>query len=1198
MLAQARAAERDRDELRERSRRASGSSSNSFGLPPAAPPPTAGTGVATRPSISLPRADASVRNSFSGQRTPYSRPPTPTSATAAGAAASSILAGISALHEQRAPPMRLPGESAGGADAGSASSGGSSRSSIQVAVRLRPLWWVSDKERQRGERMAWATDPGGNVGLLDPATGAFTPKHRFDTVFGPDSDNCTVAATLALPLVAPALLGVNGTIFAYGVTSSGKTHTMTGSDEDPGIVPRVIRELFAQMASGSGGAQGRSFSVRLSIMEIYNEVLNDLLDPGRTNLKVREDARSGLVAVEGLAEQPVARASQALELIARGDENRKVSATAFNEDSSRSHTITRIVVESVPSPSSRSAGAAEPSGSRTVACLSLIDLAGSESARAVVNKGQRMEGSFINRSLLTLGTVIHKLASTAVGHVPFRDSKLTRLLQPSLSGPGARVAVVCNVTPAMAQSDETANTLKFAARAKLVQVTARTNEILDERTMLRRYQKEVADLKRELLEARRALAAAGISVPGGSAGGHDGAPGGWADDGGGFGALGGSVAAEEAVAAAIQKERDGRQVAEMEATMLRIRLARLQAFVEERGVNVDDLLLATPGGEATSGQLRQPLRPGSGDCSPGAWLRASWSSEQQHSGVRHVASTSRLAGNSSDARDARSSDGGAAAAGPRNPYSSAAELCGGVDAAAAGGDPGSGSPWTTWRAEAPGGAELRAQVEAALSAGGLVSGGASAAAGASGSASVTTRGSEAGADDDLNDGLMAQIRDMISDARLASNPGPPPPEASRQQPQQHFPQRSKLPNGLTGAAPGSSNGAAPSNARTPPLPGRIPSSTMLHPSGPASSTTASQPGHAGAGGVAGSVRFPTRQASSSSLLRSTTPSPTSSYGGGLDLDLDLELQVLNADREVLHDQLVASETANERLTAQVADLRQKVAGYESLTRQAASELAEIRQLKDAFQARLQRETDALRAQLLQAGIAPAAAPHQQQQRHAAHPGDAPLAPSHAEAAAAAASRAPQATPSGLMQPQQQPQHKLSQHQQQQQRYGVQSMAAFGSPAMVGPAPASAAVGAAATPTRAAGPRQRPSGIPIAPTALQQEALSDLRASSESDAFAACRTPSLQAMPSFGASFAAGGGSPAAAGGPEGGPPLHGAAPAEAATAASRLEYMEATVRNLMKDRERATRVEAERTQLLALLQQHGIPWAPGGAQQR
>ncbi|PNH09042.1 hypothetical protein TSOC_004382 [Tetrabaena socialis] len=268
------------------------------------------------------------------------------------------------------------------------------------------------------------------------------------------------------------------------------------------------------------------------------------------------------------------------------------------------------------------------------------------------------------------------------------------------------------------------------------------------------------------------------------------------------------------------------------------------------------------------------------------------------------------------------------------------------------------------------------------------------------------------------------------------------------QPQQHFPQRSKLPNGLTGAAPGSSNGAAPSNARTPPLPGRIPSSTMLHPSGPASSTTASQPGHAGAGGVAGSVRFPTRQASSSSLLRSTTPSPTSSYGGGLDLDLDLELQVLNADREVLHDQLVASETANERLTAQVADLRQKVAGYESLTRQAASELAEIRQLKDAFQARLQRETDALRAQLLQAGIAPAAAPHQQQQRHAAHPGDAPLAPSHAEAAAAAASRAPQATPSGLMQPQQQPQHKLSQHQQQQQRYGVQSMAAFGSPAML------------------------------------------------------------------------------------------------------------------------------------------------------
>ncbi|EFJ45753.1 CENPE type kinesin-like protein, partial [Volvox carteri f. nagariensis] len=289
----------------------------------------------------------------------------------------------------------------------------------------------------------------------------------FDTVFGPETNNSTVAGKVALPLVAPALRGVNGTIFAYGVTSSGKTHTMLGTDSDPGVVPRVVRELFSQIAAarasgaGTGTSPGppRDYTVRLSIMEIYNEVLNDLLDPTRTNLKVREDSRSGLVLVDGLLEQVVTTAEQALDLIARGDHNRKVSATAFNEDSSRSHTITRIIVESTPL---ATGGGVGNDGA-------LIDLAGSESARAVVSKGQRMEGSFINRSLLTLGTVIHKLAAGAAGHVPFRDSKLTRLLQPSLSGPGARVAVVCNITPAAAQSDETANTLKFAARAKLIQ---------------------------------------------------------------------------------------------------------------------------------------------------------------------------------------------------------------------------------------------------------------------------------------------------------------------------------------------------------------------------------------------------------------------------------------------------------------------------------------------------------------------------------------------------------------------------------------------------------------------------------------------------------------------------------------------------------------------------------------------------------
>eukprot|EP00198_Chlamydomonas_reinhardtii_P008477 XP_001697814.1 predicted protein [Chlamydomonas reinhardtii] len=436
--------------------------------------------------------------------------------------------------------------------------------------------------------------------MLD-AAGGFIAKHRFDTVFGPDTDNALVASSLALPLVAPALAGVNGTIFAYGVTSSGKTHTMMGTESDPGVVPRIVRELFAQMeAAGSA----RLFRVRMSVMEIYNEALG---------------------------------------LIARGDHNRKVSATAFNEDSSRSHTITRITVESAPAPADAGADASTPGtrgpgSSRLVSCLCLIDLAGSESARAVVSKGQRMEGSYINRSLLTLGTVIHKLASVegrgaagAAGHIPFRDSKLTRLLQPSLSGPGARVAVVCNVTPAGGQSDETANTLKFAARAKLVQVTARANELLDDRALLRRYQKEVADLKRQLAEARRLLMEAGISPgPGLRLLG--------ADAGGGSVSTALADAAmaapppDEEAAAALQAERDARRGAEMEAMMLKIKLARLQVFVEERGGNVDEVMFggsSTPTGAGSSSGMM-----GAGGADGASSLLTASASEHQLGGGR------------------------------------------------------------------------------------------------------------------------------------------------------------------------------------------------------------------------------------------------------------------------------------------------------------------------------------------------------------------------------------------------------------------------------------------------------------------------------------------------------------------------------------------------------------------------------------
>ncbi|GAX86368.1 hypothetical protein CEUSTIGMA_g13780.t1 [Chlamydomonas eustigma] len=375
------------------------------------------------------------------------------------------------------------------------------KSGITVAVRMRPL---SEKEKHRGDHTAWGIDHQQNIGQYDKS-GKFIPKFHYDTVFGPESSNGEVYNAIGKPLIGPALQGMNGTIFAYGVTSSGKTHTMIGSDVDPGIVPTIIQDLFTTISSstttaGTGGGTVIKHCVHVAMMEIYNEVLNDLLDPSHVNLKVWEDASRGVV-VEGLQEDEVTTAEDALEALARGEQHRKVGCTAFNEDSSRSHTICRLRVRT-------SAAAASATGRSTSSTLCLIDLAGSESAKATSSRGQRMEGSFINKSLLTLGTVINKLAAGHASHIPFRDSKLTRLLQNSLSGSGARIAIICNITPAAAQSEETANTLKFATRAKLVRVAVGVNElVLGDAVLVRRYRAEIRELKKQVSLLQAALSA-------------------------------------------------------------------------------------------------------------------------------------------------------------------------------------------------------------------------------------------------------------------------------------------------------------------------------------------------------------------------------------------------------------------------------------------------------------------------------------------------------------------------------------------------------------------------------------------------------------------------------------------------------------------------------------------------------------------
>lgn len=324
--------------------------------------------------------------------------------------------------------------------------------------------------------------------------------------------------------------GYHGTVFAYGMTGTGKTFSMQGTASSPGVIPLAITDIFSYIRE----TPSREFLLRVSYLEIYNEKIHDLLSMptnggvggavAQEEIKLREDSKRGVYA-SPLKEEIVQSPTQLLRVIARGDQARRTASTQFNSRSSRSHAVVQIVVESrerVPGATATSVGSKRqglPPGGVRVSTLSLIDLAGSE--KAAESKERRTEGSHINKSLLTLGTVISKLSEHKEGksgdkdgkHLPYRDSKLTRLLQGALSG-GALVSILCTIqigvsgNPATASTHttETLNTLKFASRAKnnIVSHAKRAEEALGAggeggaRVLLERYRMEIAELKSQL----------------------------------------------------------------------------------------------------------------------------------------------------------------------------------------------------------------------------------------------------------------------------------------------------------------------------------------------------------------------------------------------------------------------------------------------------------------------------------------------------------------------------------------------------------------------------------------------------------------------------------------------------------------------------------------------------------------------------
>ncbi|XP_020094231.1 kinesin-like protein KIN-7K, chloroplastic [Ananas comosus] len=355
--------------------------------------------------------------------------------------------------------------------------------SISVTIRFRPL---SEREINRGDEIAWYADGDKLVrSEYNPST-----AYAFDRVFGPSTATRVVYDVAARPVVKAAMEGINGTVFAYGVTSSGKTHTMHGDQRCPGIIPLAIKDVFSIIQD----TPGREFLLRVSYLEIYNEVINDLLDPTGQNLRVREDVQG--TYVEGIKEEVVLSPGHVLSFIAAGEEHRHVGSNNFNLFSSRSHTIFTLMIES-------SAHGDEYDGVM-YSQLNLIDLAGSESSKTETTGLRRKEGSYINKSLLTLGTVIGKLSEGKASHIPYRDSKLTRLLQSSLSGHG-HVSLICTVTPASSSMEETHNTLKFASRAKRVEIYASRNRIIDEKSLIKKYQKEISSLREELNQLKRGM---------------------------------------------------------------------------------------------------------------------------------------------------------------------------------------------------------------------------------------------------------------------------------------------------------------------------------------------------------------------------------------------------------------------------------------------------------------------------------------------------------------------------------------------------------------------------------------------------------------------------------------------------------------------------------------------------------------------
>ncbi|KAF9532998.1 kinesin heavy chain [Crepidotus variabilis] len=373
---------------------------------------------------------------------------------------------------------------------------------IKVVCRFRPV--NSIEQREGGEIVVSFAENLQTVSVRSAATMSGPEKDgfTFDRVFPMGTQQHEVFDYGVKDIVKDVLDGYNGTVFAYGQTGSGKTFTMMGADIDndelKGIIPRITEQIFQSIVESESHLE---YLVKVSYMEIYLERIRDLLAPQNDNLQVHEEKSKG-VYVKGLSDYYVSSAKEVYEIMRMGGSARVVTATNMNAESSRSHSIFLITIVQRNT----------ETGAQKTGNLYLVDLAGSEKVGKTGASGQTLEeAKKINKSLSALGMVINALTDSKAKHIPYRDSKLTRILQESLGG-NSRTTLIINCSPSSYNEAETLGTLRFGIRAKSIKNTARVNaelSPLELKGLLSKanlantsYQKYIAALEAELARWR------------------------------------------------------------------------------------------------------------------------------------------------------------------------------------------------------------------------------------------------------------------------------------------------------------------------------------------------------------------------------------------------------------------------------------------------------------------------------------------------------------------------------------------------------------------------------------------------------------------------------------------------------------------------------------------------------------------------